>query len=381
MANNDIYLDFAAATPISEAVMSAMRPYFSDNFYNPLAEYGPAREVRNAVDTARKSVASRLGCKPTEVVFTAGGSEANNLAINGIMKKNPQSNLIITAIEHDSVTKAAEQFKHHVVGVDKTGILNLDNLRNKIVDDTVLVSVVYANNEIGTIQPVKKIAKLLQEIREMRAEKNNLTPLYFHIDASQASNYLDLHVHRLGVDMMTLNGGKMYGPKQSGALYVRGGLELEPIIYGGGQERGLRSGTQNPATIVGFAVALDEAQELKDVEVDRLLTLRDGLIKNIQSISPKIFINGSLRNRLPNNISITIPDYDNERLQIELDNRGIFVAVGSACSASSSDPSRVMKAIGLSDAEARNTLRITLGRSNTKKQIETVTKTLQSLVS
>jgi cysteine desulfurase len=377
MSDTLIYLDHAAATPLDEQVLKAMQPYFSDKFYNPSATYAAAREVHQALEAARAQVAHWLGSRPSEVIFTAGGTEANNLAIHGVLRQYPKANLVVSAIEHDSVLEPARQYDCQEVAVRADGRLDLAELEKQIDDNTVLVSIGYANNEIGTVQSIRDITRLIQAVRERR--KSDL-PLYFHTDACQAGNYLDLHVARLGVDLMTLNGGKLYGPKQSGALYVKAGIELEPLISGGGQERGLRSGTENVAANNGFASALDIAQTMRHDEAARLGELQRQLIKGLLTI-PDVFINGSHKYRLPNNVHATFPGKDNERLLIQLEEQGILAAAGSACSASNEESSHVLKAIGLSDTAARASLRFTLGRGTVASNIEYLLKSLTTLSS
>ncbi len=375
-----IYLDYAAATPVDPAVLKTMQPYYTDNFYNPSATYLAAKSVAADLKKARESVAFSLGAKPSEIVFTAGGTEANNLAIAGIIDQYPGSNIIVSAIEHESILEPANKYDYREAKVTKGGIVDLDYLEKLIDDNTVLISVMYANNEIGTIQPIKEIAKLLQNIRKARANSGDKLPIFLHTDACQASNYLDLHTSRLGVDLMTLNGGKMYGPKQSGALYVRTGVVVSAQILGGGQERGLRSGTENVASIIGFAKALEIAQEKRPVEAKRLTELRDDFVYQLKANFPDAIINGSLKKRLPNNISVTFPGTDNERLMMQLDEKGIMCAVGSACSASNDEPSHVLKSIGLPDEKARSTLRFSLGRDTTINQIKETLRSIQQVL-
>ncbi|MBI3624438.1 aminotransferase class V-fold PLP-dependent enzyme, partial [Candidatus Saccharibacteria bacterium] len=269
-----IYLDYAAATPMALVVAKAMEPYLTKQFYNPSAQYLAAKQVAQAVATARQQIAQWLGARPSEIIFTAGGTEANNLAIQGIMQQFPRANLVVSAIEHEAVLMPARRYKHHLAPVRADGVVNLAAL-DKIIDQhTVLVSIIYANNEIGTVEPLKQIAELLQRIRDQRRQVGHTLPLYFHTDACQAAVYLDLHTSRLGVDLMTLNAGKLYGPKQCGALYVKTGVELLPQIVGGGQERGLRSGTENVANIIGLATALNLVQTQRRAEAGRLSHLQ-----------------------------------------------------------------------------------------------------------
>lgn len=365
-----VYLDYAAATPMDESVFLAMKPYFTERFYNPSATYLNAKQVSRDVEQARQQVSSLLGVRPAEVIFTAGGTEANNLAISGIMQKYPKGHVVVSSVEHDSVSRTAQQYDHSLLSVKEDGRIKLDELGKIIRDETVLVSIMYVNNELGTVMPLRKVAKIIADIRDDRRKRNVNTPLYFHTDACQAGLYLDIHCARLGVDMMTLNGGKMYGPKQSGALYVETGTQLEPIIRGGGQEWGKRSGTENVAGIVGFACALRSAIENQKDHNPRLIKLQDTFIRGLTSISTDITVNGSTQYRTPNNVHITIPGYDNERIMMELDEDGVMCAVGSACSASNDEPSHVLKAIGLSDQEAQSSLRFTFGKSTTQSDIE-----------
>ncbi len=353
-----------------------MLPYFSDKFYNPSASYNMSREIAKDLQFARAKVAAMLGAKPSEIIFTAGGTEANNLAIHGVMRQFPGANLAVPMIEHEAILEPSDQYKTKKIPVQKDGRIDPEAVRRAVDDKTVLVSIMQANNEIGTVQPLKKIAAVLEEIKKTRRQTGNKLPLYFHTDASQAGNYLDLHVSRLGVDLMTLNGGKIYGPKQTGALFVSSKVRLLPLIQGGGQERGLRSGTENVAGSVGFSVALELAQRMRKSETERLQRLQQLFIKILAEKIPAAVINGSLKHRLPNNIHITIPGADNERLITLLDEQGIMCAAGSACSASNTEASHVLKAIGLSESAARSSLRFTMGRGTKEEDIKLATEAL-----
>lgn len=372
-----IYLDHAAATPVDKRVLKAMQPYFAEEFYNPSAIYLSAKKVKKDIEQARSEVAKILGSRSAEITFTAGGTEANNLAIQGVMEQFPDANIVVSAIEHESVLAPAGKYDVRIAAVDEQGIIDVKKLEKQIDDKTALVSVIYGNNEVGTVQPLRQIAQLLEQIRSRR--KGNL-PLYFHTDACQAGAYLDLHVNRLGVDLMTLNGGKIYGPKQSGALYIKTGVQFKPQILGGGQERAARSGTENVAGIIGFAKALELAQKAKLTEVKRLQKLQSLFIELLQQNIPNIEINGSLKQRLPNNVHVTIPSQDNERLIMALDEAGILCAAGSACSASDEEPSHVLKAIGLTDEQTQSSLRFSIGKSSTEADIRLVAISLNKLV-
>lgn len=377
---HQIYLDYAAATPLDERVFAAMQPYLSDKFYNPSATYLAAKAVAEDLKTARGQVAVVLGARPSEIIFTAGGTEANNLAIHGVMAQHPGANVIVGAIEHDSVLAPAGRHNHRLAPVDERGIIDVAKLNALINDQTVLISVMYANNEIGTVQPIRDIAQLVAEIRKARRKVGNTLPLLLHSDAAQASNYLDLHVARLGVDLLTINGGKIYGPKQSGVLFVKAGVVLRSLIDGGGQEQGLRSGTENVASAIGFARAFEIAQAMRHDEVARLQKLQKLFIGELATAVPSARFNGSKLRRLPNNLHFTFPGVDNERLLIQLDEAGIMAAAGSACSASNEEASHVLEALGLSEAEARSSLRFTLGRQTTEQDIRAVVAALAELL-
>lgn len=375
-----IYLDHAAATPMRAEVFEAMQPYFIQFYYNPSATYLAANGVQKALDDARSSIAGVIGSKPSETIFTAGGTEANNLAIHGVMQKYPDARVLVSSIEHESVLRPANEHKCDVLPVNNQGEVEASTLEDYVGDDTVLVSVMYANNEIGTVQPIRSLAHQIEKIRDSRRKRGIKLPLYLHTDACQASNYLDMHVARLGVDLMTINGGKMYGPKQSGVLYVGGRLELAPMLQGGGQERGMRSGTENVAQSIGVAKALEMAAEERHSEVSRLQKLQHLFFEKIHQLIPEANINGSRSKRLPNNIHITIPNSDNERLIFGLDNNGIMAAAGSACSASNDEASHVLKALGKTDDEARASLRFTMGRSTTQDDVLKTVETLAELL-
>ena len=357
-----------------------MEPYLTTDFYNPSATYSAGRAVRSALDEARKQVAACLGARPSEIVFTAGGTEANNLAIHGVMRQYPEAHMVLSAIEHSATLKPADAYDSTFVAVTETGVVESAAVQAAITDQTVLVSLMYANNEIGTVQPLRAVAQLIAEIRKQRLRAGNKLPLLLHTDACQAPNYLDIHVARLGVDLMTLNGGKIYGPKQTGALFVKGGLVLLPLIQGGGQERGLRPGTENVAGAIGFATALDLAVNNRAQEVSRLQDLQTKFITLLVATIPAIQINGSQRHRLPNNVHVTLPGTDNERLLIQLDQAGIMAAAGSACSASTQTPSVVLAALGLSEAAARSSLRFSFGRQTTAEELQQTAAILAKLV-
>ncbi|MGH7158242.1 MAG: cysteine desulfurase family protein [Candidatus Saccharimonadales bacterium] len=364
-----IYLDYAAATPLDTAVLDAMQPYFSRVFFNPSATYLPAVSVRKALEEARGKVAHWLGARPTEIIFTSGGTEANNLAIHGVMQQFPDGNVVVSAVEHESVLAPACHYRCREAAVKPDGIVDVFGLVKLIDNNTVLVSVMYANNEVGTIQPIRQISLELEKIRAARQKAGSSRPLYLHTDAAQAANYLDLHTARLGVDLMTINGGKIYGPKGSGVLFVSRHVRLAPQLLGGGQESGQRSGTENVPGCIGLAAALDVAQTMRHEEARRLQKLQKLFLGLVEQKIPQAAINGSRKHRLPNNIHVTILGADNERLLVELEERGILAAAGSACSASSEEPSHVLRAMGISDQDAQASLRFTMGRQTTEDHI------------
>jgi len=259
VADESLYLDYAAATPVDARVLAQMQPYFSDVFYNPSALHSGGVAAKVGLDTARAQVARNLGCRPSEIIFTAGGTESANTAVYGVIGQHDNAHMLLSGIEHEAVLRAAEMVNHTVINVHKNGLVDLVALESAISDQTLLVSVMLVNNEVGTLQPVKEVVAMVERIRRNRAQRNIKTPLYVHTDACQAPLYLDVHIKQLGVDLMTLNGGKMYGPKQSGILYIRSNVDFQPLIHGGGQEFGRRSGTENVAFAVGFAAAFDLA--------------------------------------------------------------------------------------------------------------------------
>jgi cysteine desulfurase len=380
MAKDLIYMDYAAATPLDGDVRAAMEPFWSEQFYNPSATYLPARGVKDSLEAARRDVAECLGARASEVIFTAGGSEANNLVLHGLMAGWPDGNVVVSAVEHESVLLPAERYAARLAPVDTQGRVRVDELTKLIDDSTVLVSIMYANNEVGMVQPIRDVAVKLQDIKTDRQRRGIKRPLYLHSDAAQAANYLDLHVARLGVDLLTLNGGKIYGPKQSGALFIKAGVMLRPLVSGGGQERGLRSGTENVAACIGFAAALKKAVALRETEVARLQRMQQHFTSEVTAKLPAVRLNGSTKRRLPNNVHVTIPGTDNERVLLQLEQAGILAAAGSACSASNDEPSHVLQAMGQSEQEARSSLRFSMGRPTVDHDVDMVVTALVKLV-
>lgn len=366
---NPIYLDNAAATPLDPRVLAAMMPYFETNFYNPSALYQPARQVKQAIDQARALAAKQIGVKPLELTFTAGATESINLLISGVMKRYG-GELVTSSIEHEAVLQSAAGFDTAVVDADLTGYISVDAITRAISAKTTLVTIGYVNNELGTIQSLKAIAEIVALERQRRLRSAETHPLYFHTDASQAVGLLDISVSRLGVDAMTLNASKCYGPKQVGLLYKSSDIELKPLIAGGGQENGLRSGTENVAGIIGFAKALELAGESRKKESHRIAMLRDRLQSALEKQISDIHINGSKKRRAPHILHVSVPGMDGERAVFALDNAGILAATGSACAANRETRSHVLQAVGMEAGLADGSLRFSLGRYTTENDIE-----------
>jgi cysteine desulfurase len=385
-----IFLDHASTTPLDKRVYSAMRPFLLGKFTNPSALYGEAVEVKNLLNKFRSDVANILHAHSNEVIFTGSGTEADNLAIIGLFES--VSNLhspffirhphfVTTVFEHPAILETFKYLEKRGAQVSylpvfKDGFISVANLKNALKPNTALVSIMYANNEIGTIQPIKEIAKTIRIYNKNRAK--NSTKTYFHTDASQATNYCNINVLELGVDLMTLDGSKIYGPKGVGALFVRRGVSLAPIIHGGGQEQGLRSGTENLSGIAGFAKALSLVETEKVTESKRLIKLRDLAIGSILKSFPESSLNGSLENRLPNNINICFPRILGELAVLRLDASGISISSSSSCrSLKDNTSSYVIEHLGKGKNCAESSLRISLGRSTTRNQINTLLSKLE----
>ena len=364
-----IYLDHAAATPMDARVLAAMQPYFSDKFYNPSSPYEPAVLVRQDYDNAKHDIAVVIGAKPGEVIITAGATESINLAFGSV-----DGHVIVPNIEHHAVLESAKNHKHTIIESDSKGFVSSESVKSAITPTTQLVSVALANNEIGTIQPIRDIAQVVKNEREARLMRGNKTPIYFHCDASQGVGQLDINVARLGVDMLTLNAAKIYGPKQVGLLWVASHVKLQPQIVGGGQEMGVRSGTENVAGTVGFAVALKLSDEHRRSEAKRLSGLRDNLQKNLTAAFPNAVVSGHPKHRLSSHLHISFPDIDGERLVFRLESRGVLVATGSACAANLGTRSHVLSAIGLAPNVADGSIRLSLGHLSTDENTKAAAK-------
>lgn len=400
-----IYLDHAAATPVSAKALEAMLPYFAEQFFNPSAPYLPAKHVREAYESAKNDLAHTIGAKGVDLVITAGATESINLAftvLDSANLPNPQS--LVLATEHAAVLAAARLHDYDLIKVDRNGLINLADFREKLTDDTVLVSISLANNELGTIQPLAEISEIIRQTRQNRLERGITTPLYLHSDASQALSLIDINVARLGVDLLTLNAAKCGGPKGIGALYVAHGVKLRPVVVGGGQERGLRSGTENVPGLIGFATAAVEAKShlsSSRKKYQKMAQILRQAIKNLPEIHsdtsivaqnyenvkhdpdnsanpnqklikfqiPEPIFLGSPKHQLASFVPVCFPDLDAERLIYKLEAENILVSTGAACAANKGSKSHVLAAIGLSDAEIAGSLRISLGPTNTEEQI------------
>ncbi|MEI6297020.1 MAG: cysteine desulfurase family protein [bacterium] len=374
-----IYLDHASTTPIDPNVLEVMFNFQKENYGNPSSLHSIGRIAKKAIEKSREKIALILGTEKDEIVFTSGGTEADNLAIIGIANayKNKGKHIIVSKIEHKAVLKACrklekENFEVTYLDVDKNGIVSLRHLKKSIRPDTILVSIMYANNEIGTIQPIKKIAKILKE--------SKIYNPIFHTDACQAVGALSVNVKELGVDAMTISSSKIYGPKGVGCLYLSRKYSIEPMIVGGGQEGGIRSGTENVSSIVGFAEALAVSDDKRNKETERLIALRDYFWSRIKTGVRGVCLNGSIKNRLPNNLNISISDVEGESLLLYLDDKGIYCSTGSACSSSDLAPSHVLTTIGVPLALAHCSIRFTLGRYTRKSDIDYAMKILPKCV-
>ena len=383
MTGDRIYLDHAATTPLDERVLEVMLPYLRDNWGNPSSLYGEAQEARRGLEAGRRSMAEVLGCKPQELVFTSGGSESDNLALRGAAyaarRQGRGDHVITTAIEHHAVLHAAERleeegFRVTYLGVDGEGFIDLQDLEHAVTDSTALVSIMYVNNEVGTIEPIEDAARVVKA-KNPRA--------VFHTDAVQAAGMLDINVDRLGVDMLSIGAHKFYGPKGVGALYVRQRTPIQWQQLGGGQEKNRRAGTENVAGVVGMAKALELAYEALDARNDHGRDLRDRLLSGVPERIPHVHITGpeDLSKRAPNNFSACFEYIEGEAILIALDLAGVAASSGSACTSGSLEPSHVLTALGVPEDLARGSLRLTVGKDNTPEQIDHVLEILPGIVS
>ena len=371
----EVYLDHAATTYTDKEVVKAMLPYFTENYGNPSSLYHKGREANGALNDARRTIAKLINALPENIIFTGGGSESDNLAVYGIAYAHggKGKHIITTAIEHHAVLHPLEDlqkqgFEVTYLKVDEEGFVKVEDVVKAIRPDTILVSVMYANNEVGTIEPIAEIGR---EILKYRQENKTIYP-YFHTDACQAAGAVALDVEKLHVDLMTVNGSKIYGPKGTGILYLRRGVRPKPQILGGGQERRLRAGTENVPGIIGFTKAFELAQQNCEQESARLQGLTTYLWKELQAKIPKIKLNGPEigEKRLPNNLNVTFIDVEGEAMLLYLDEYGVMCSTGSACTSESLDPSHVLLAMGLHYEFSHGSLRFTFGHCNTKDDVD-----------
>ena len=371
-----IYLDNSATTYVKPEVFEEMKPYFTEKFGNPSSFYSLARDTQKAVDKARKQTADALNCTPDEVYFTGGGSEGDNWASKGIAfaHRKKGNHIITTKIEHHAILHSCEfleklGYEVTYLDVDKEGFIDLDELKNAITDKTILVSIMFANNEIGTIQKIKEIGKICRDRK-----------IIFHTDAVQAVGNVPIDVQDMNIDILSMAGHKIYGPKGVGAMYIRKGIRIENLIHGGGQERGRRAGTENVAGIVGLGKAIEIAQSKLNEHIERLTQLREKLIDGLLKI-PYTTLNGPRgKDRLPGNVNVRFKYIEGESILLSLDFKGVCASSGSACTSGSLDPSHVLLAIGVPHELAHGSLRLTLGEKTTEEDIDYVLEVLPPII-
>ena len=372
-----IYLDYAATTPTHPEVVKAMLPYFTEAFGNPSTIHACGQEAKEAIEEARTKVANLIGASEEEIVFTGGGTEADNFAIKGVAyaNENKGNHIITTPIEHHAVIETCHFLEKRgwettYLPVDEHGLVDPDDVRKAITDKTVLISVMHANNEVGTIEPIAEIGKIAQE-----------AGIYFHTDAVQTVGHIPINVAELGLDLLSLSAHKLYGPKGVGALYIKKGTKLIPFMHGGEQERGRRASTENVPGIIGLGKAIEIARQEMSEEAERVTFLRDKLISSLLAQIDHTRLNGHPRKRLPNNVNVSIFFAEGESMCLSLDLEGICASTGSACSSGSLEPSHVMIALGLPPEQAHSSLRLTLGKWTTEEEIDRVLEVLPRIVS
>jgi len=369
-----IYLDNAASTKIHENVLESMLPYLKEQYGNPSSIHRYGRLTHKAIEKARKQIASLINAEPSEILITSGGTESNNTALSGIAMKNPSCKIITSLIEHDAILEPCKKlsqsgFDIDYLSVDSFGMVDYLDLKNHISEKTCLVSIMFGNNEVGTIQPISEIAKICNEKK-----------IPFHTDAVQAIGKIPIDVKELGIDLLSISSHKLYGPKGVGALYIKNGIFIDPVILGGGQENGLRSGTENVANIVGFGKACEIAKTNLSENISHMKKLRDYMIKKVLDEIPEVTLNGHSKSRLPNNAHFTFLGVNGEDLIIKLDEFGIAASTGSACSVNTQKASHVLEAMGFSLEQITGSLRLTIGIFNNEEEIDQTVEVLKKVV-
>ena len=368
-----VYLDHAATTPVDEEVLEEMLPYFTKKYGNASSLHSFGREARDAIERSRERVAELIGAESEEIIFTAGGTESDNIAIKGIAFREGKGHIITSQIEHPAVMATCQHlekkgFDVTYLPVDRYGMVSPEDVENAIRDDTILITIMHANNEIGTVEPIEEIAKIARE-----------NEIVFHTDAVQSVGKIPVNVKRIGMDMLSISAHKIYGPKGVGALYIKKGTKIEAIIHGGGHEKGLRPSTENVPGIVGLGKACELAEKRMEEDMKRMQRLRDRLIKGVLEIEES-YLNGHPEKRLPNNAHFRFAAVEGESLILSLDDKGIAGSTGSACSSKKLKPSHVLMAIGLNEVQAHGSLRLTLGRENTEEEIDYVIEVLPPIL-
>ncbi len=369
-----IYLDNAASTQIHEDVLNSMLPYLKEQYGNPSSIHRYGRLAHKAIERSRKQIASLINAEPSEILFTSGGTESNNTALRGIAMKNTSGQIITSVIEHDAILEPCKKLEQNGFDVDylpvnEFGMVDSSVLKSHISDKTSLVSIMFGNNEVGTIQSISELSKICNE--------NNIL---FHTDAVQAVGKVPIDVKKLGIDLLSISSHKLYGPKGIGALYIKNGIDIDPVILGGGQERGLRSGTENVSSIVGFGKACEMAKNNLNENISQIKKLRDNLVEKVLHEIPEVTLNGHPQFRLPNNAHFTFLGVNGEDLIIKLDEYGIAASTGSACSVNTQKASHVLQAMGFSLEQITGSLRLTIGIFNDQKEIDQTVNILKKVV-
>ncbi len=393
----NIYLDYVATTPVDKKVFQKMKPYFSEKFGNPSSVHSFGQEAMQAVDDARENIAKFLSCSSSsEILFTSGATESNNMAIRGVLRKYytnlgkdaPIPHIIISAFEHHSVLTTCEELEKEKLAevsylpIENNGIIKTETIKKAIKKTTLLISIMYVNNEIGTIQPIEEVGKIIATENVIRKE-DGMSKIFFHTDAVQAINYLDCDVQKLGVDLLSFSGHKIYGPKGVGVLYIKKGTAIKRIQDGGDQEYKMRAGTYNVPSIVGLGEAVKQIIEHSSEQNNRnnkIKDLRDYLISKVLKEIPNTYLNGSLEKRTPNNVNFRFDNIEGEGLLLSLDMEGIYASTGSACSSGSLNPSHVLLALGLKHEQAHGSLRLTLGKETTREEIDFTIEKIKTIV-